>query len=124
MILYLIFGILTTAINIVVFDRCYSALLWPWQSANAFAWILSVLFAFITNKLFVFESKSFAAKIFWKEFFEFFAARLFSLGVDMLCMWLLLDIAHWNGLPAKIADNIIVIAINYVLSKLVIFRKK
>lgn len=124
MILYLIFGVLTTLINIVVFDRCYNGLFWPWQAANSLAWILAVLFAFLTNKLFVFESKSFAAKIFWMEFFSFFAARLLSLGVDMLCMWLLLDLAHWNGLLAKIADNVIVVIINYVLSKLVIFRKK
>jgi putative flippase GtrA len=124
MILYLIFGVLTTVLNIVVFDRCYYGLSWPWQAANTFAWVLAVLFAFLTNKLFVFESRSFEAKIFWKEFLGFLAARLLSLGVDTFCMWLLLDVFHWNALLAKIADNVVVVVINYILSKRIIFRKK
>ena len=124
MLLYLLFGVLTTLINIVVFDRCYYALRWPWQTANALAWVLAVAFAFITNKLWVFRSKSFRAGVFWRELAGFVAARLLSLGVDYACMWLLIDVLAWNGLLAKIVDNVIVIVINYVLSKLVIFRKK
>ena len=54
----------------------------------------------------------------------FRSARLFSLGVDYLCMWLLIDVLGWNELLSKIADNVIVVIINYVLSKLVIFKKK
>lgn len=124
MILYLIFGVLTTVINIAVFEGCYSVLLWPWQLANALAWILAVAFAFFTNKWFVFRSRSFQADVFWRELLGFLAARLFSLGVDYACMWLLIDVFTWGGLLSKIVDNVIVIAINYVLSKLVIFRKK
>lgn len=124
MILYLVFGVLTTVINIVVFEVCYNRLGWSWQAANALAWILAVAFAFITNKVWVFRSKSFQANIFWKELLGFLAARLFSLGVDYACMWLFIDILAWNGLPSKIVDNVIVVVINYVLSKLVIFRKK
>lgn len=124
MILYLIFGVLTTVINIAVFEFCYSALRWPWQAANALAWILAVAFAFITNKVWVFRSRSFQASVFWRELFAFVTARLFSLGVDYACMWLLIDLLAWNSLAAKAVDNVIVIAINYILSKLVIFRKK
>lgn len=123
-ILYLIFGVLTTAVNIAVFQAGYSALGWPWQIANALAWVLAVSFAFITNKLWVFRSKSFRADVLRRESAGFFAARLFSLGVDYACMWLLIDRLAWSGLAAKIADNVLVILINYVLSKLVIFRKK
>jgi len=123
-ILYLIFGVLTTVINIVVFEVCYKHLGWPWQSANALAWILAVAFAFITNKLWVFRSSSFQADVLWRELLGFLAARLFSLGVDYACMWLFIDMLAWNSLAAKCVDNVIVIAINYVLSKLVIFRKK
>lgn len=124
MLLYIVFGVLTTLINIAVFDRCYYALHWTWQAANALAWILAVTFAFITNKLWVFRSKSFGAGVLWRELLGFFAARLFSLGVDYACMWLLIDVLAWNELLAKIVDNVIVIGINYVLSKLIIFRKK
>lgn len=123
-VLYIVFGVLTTLINIVVFDRCYYALGWSWQAANAVAWILAVLFAFLTNKLFVFESKSFRAAVFWREFTGFFAARLLSLGVDYACMWLLIDVAGWNGLLSKIVDNVLVVVINYILSKFLIFVKK
>ena len=124
MLLYIVFGVLTTLINIAVFDRCYYTLRWTWQAANALAWILAVAFAFITNKLWVFRSKSFGARVLLRELSEFFAARLLSLGVDYACMWLLIDMLAWNGLLAKIVDNVIVVVINYVLSKLVIFRKK
>ncbi|WP_326974931.1 GtrA family protein [Caproicibacter sp. BJN0012] len=124
MILYLVFGVLTTVLNIAVFEFCYSALRWPWQAANALAWVLAVAFAFINNKLWVFRSSSFQADVFWRELLGFVAARLLSLGVDYACMWLFIDILAWNSLAAKAVDNVIVIAINYVLSKLVIFRKK
>lgn len=124
MLLYLIFGVLTTVLNIAVFEFGYSSLHWPWQTANALAWVLAVAFAFITNKLWVFRSKSFQAAVFWRELSAFVAARLLSLGVDYACMWLFIDLLAWNSLAAKAVDNVIVIAINYVLSKLVIFRKK
>lgn len=124
MILYLIFGVLTTVINIVVFEVCYNSLGWQWQAANALAWILAVAFAFLTNKLSVFRSKSFQANVFWRELLSFLAARLLSLGVDYACMWLFIDMLAWNGLLSKTVDNVIVVVINYVLSKLVIFRKK
>lgn len=124
MLLYLLFGVLTTVINIAVFERCYYALHWPWQLANALAWVLAVAFAFVTNKLWVFRSKSFRPDVFWRELAGFAVARLFSLGVDYACMWLLIDVLQWNELLAKTVDNVLVIAINYILSKLVIFRKK
>lgn len=124
MISYIVFGVLTTVINIAVFQAANKGLNWSWQAANILAWILAVLFAFITNKLCVFKSKSFQATILLKEFAEFIGARLLSLGVDYACLWLLIDVCHWDGLWAKIVDNVLVVIINYALSKLVIFRKK
>ncbi|MFU0831815.1 MAG: GtrA domain-containing protein [Oscillospiraceae bacterium] len=124
MILYLVFGVLTTVINLVVFEICYNHLSWSWQVANALAWILAVTFAFITNKVWVFRSKSLRKDVVLRELVSFFAARLFSLGVDYLCMWIFIDILLWSGLLAKIADNVIVVVINYIFSKLLIFRKK
>lgn len=124
MISYIIFGVLTTIINIAVFQAANRMLHWSWQAANILAWILAVLFAFVTNKKFVFKSKSTEPAVLGKEFAEFVGARVLSLGVDYLCMWLLIDACGWENLWAKIVDNFLVIAINYVLSKLVIFRKK
>ena len=124
MILYIVFGVLTTLINIGAFQRANGPLGWSWQAANIFAWVLAVIFAFFTNKLFVFKSKSFEASVLWKEFAGFIGARLLSLGVDYLCMWVLIDVGGWNELLSKVADNVIVVIINYVLSKLIIFKKK
>lgn len=124
MILYIVFGIGTTIINIAVFAGCLHVLHWSWPVSNAAAWILSVLFAFITNKLYVFRSKSFSANIFWRELAGFAAARLLSLGVDYMCLYMMITLAGWNELLAKILDNVIVVIINYVLSKFIIFNKK
>lgn len=124
MISYIAFGVLTTVINIAVFQIANGVLHWSWQAANILAWILAVLFAFLTNKLYVFKSKSFQAAVLWKEFVSFIGARLFSLCVDYACLWLLIDVSHCNELLSKIVDNVLIIIINYALSKLVIFRKK
>lgn len=123
MISYIVFGVGTTIINILVCGLCYDILHWDILVANTVAWILSVLFAFITNKLFVFRSKSFEKKLFLHELITFLAARLLSLGVDSLGMWLLVDQLHGNVWIAKIAMNVIVVIMNYVLSKLIIFKK-
>jgi len=96
---------------------------WDVLTANTVAWVLSVAFAFITNKLFVFQSKSFAAKLFWRELSTFVGARLLSLGVDSLGMLLMVNVLAWNDWLAKIIMNIIVIIMNYVLSKMIIFKK-
>lgn len=120
---YVIFGVLTTVINIAVCGICYDKLHWNVVIANSFAWLIAVIFAFITNKLFVFKSKSFEAAIFWRELITFLLARLLSLGVDDLGMWLLVDVLFSNVYVAKVIMNVIVVIINYVLSKLIIFKK-
>jgi putative flippase GtrA len=128
MILYLVFGVLTTVINIVAYTFLrprlpldeVSAVL----TANAIAWVLAVAFAFITNKLFVFQSKSFAARLFWWELITFVGARLFSLVVDEYCMYLLVTVLKAGDLFSKIVVNVLVVIINYVFSKLIIFKKK
>lgn len=124
MISYIVFGVLTTAVNIVSFGFFRTVLHWDLLAANTLAWILSVAFAFITNKLIVFKSKSFETKLFLRELVTFFGARLLSLGVDTLGMLLLVNVLAWNDWIAKIIMNIIVIIINYVLSKLIIFKSK
>ena len=120
---YGFFGVLTTLINIISFDLLDKAGVAVYL-ANFIAWVLSVLFAFITNKLFVFGSKSFKPMILFKEMFSFFLARVVSLGIDMGGMYLLLDVFKVKKLLSKIVVNVIVIVANYVFSKLFVFRKE
>ncbi len=120
---YGFFGVLTTLINIISFDLLDKAGVTVYL-ANFIAWVLSVLFAFITNKLFVFGSKSFKPMILFKEMFSFFLARVISLGIDMGGMYLLLDVFKVKKLLSKIVVNVIVIVANYVFSKLFVFKKE
>lgn len=123
-ILYLIFGGLTTLVNIGVYYLCDTILHWGTIASTIIAWFLSVIFAFITNKIFVFESKEISAKKLFFETVSFFACRGFSGLLDLAIMWTTVDLLHWNGLLMKIISNIFVIIINYVFSKWIIFRKK
>ena len=115
---YLFFGGCTTLINIITFWLLRLLKIGVYAS-NVVAWIVSVLFAFITNKLFVFESKGNALK----EGISFFVFRLLSLVFDMGIMYLLVDVFNWNDLLSKVLANIFVIIINYVFSKIFIFKK-
>lgn len=121
-IMYLVFGVLTTLVNIVSFyimDKCNINL----YVNNTIAWILSVLFAYITNKLFVFESKSLEPKVVIKEGLSFFGFRLISYFMDMFCIFIMVDIFSINKMISKIVGNVIVIIANYIFSKLFIFKK-
>ena len=123
MLSYIFFGVLTTVVNILSFGLLRDVLHWQLLAANTLAWILSVVFAFLTNKVFVFRSKSFAAKQVLREGISFVGARLFSLAVDTAGMWLLVNTLAWNDWLAKILMNVIVVIINYVFSKLFIFKR-
>ena len=123
LILYVIFGGCTTLINIVVYFLCRRWLQVPVVPADVLAWFISVVFAYVTNKLFVFESRSWRAAAVIKEAAEFLAARVFSLGVDVALLYVTVQLLGWWELPMKVAANVVVIIINYVLSKWIIFRK-
>lgn len=122
-ILYLLFGVLTTILNILVFWLCNDIVKIEYKISNIIAWILSVLFAFITNKLIVFKSKNHSKKETTKEALSFLAARIFSLIVDMALMVIMIDMMSLNSLIAKMIANVVVVIINYILSKFLIFRK-
>lgn len=126
-ILYVIFGGLTTLVNFVsfwVFNKILGEKFY--LVSNVIAWFISVVFAYVTNKLWVFESKSWAFKILLKEVPEFFAARLFSLGVEEGGLWLFVDIFGFDRysftvfnfevtgkLIAKVLLAVIVVILNY-----------
>ncbi len=123
-ILYGIFGVLTTVINIAAYAVCYKVLGIANIPSDIIAWIIAVLFAFITNKLYVFNSKDMTMKTFMPELIKFMAARLATLGVDLIIMYIGVDVMHGPEIIFKVAANVIVIILNYVLSKLVVFKKK
>ena len=124
LILYAVFGALTTAINIAVYALCYRALRLPNVPSNVIAWILAVLFAFVTNKLYVFESKSLDRGTVLRELVSFVSARLATGLLDLAVMFVGVDVLHGPDLVFKVSSNVIVIILNYVLSKLIVFRKK
>lgn len=119
-ILYLVFGILTTIINVISFWLCNDILKMNYKLSNIIAWLLAVAFAFITNKLIVFESK----QNILREGIVFFGARVFSLFVDMIIMIAMIDYLKIHALISKIIVNIIVVIINYIFSKYFIFQKR
>ncbi len=119
---YGIFGVLTTLVNYVsyiLFTRLFGVDIFI---SNLIAWLLSVIFAFVTNKLIVFNSKDLSIKIVAKEGFKFMMARVFSLLLDMLILYVMADVMGINDLIVKIISNVIVIIVNYVLSKFIIFK--
>ena len=124
LILYAVFGVLTTAINIAVYALCYRVLHLPNVPSNVIAWILAVLFAFVTNKLYVFESKSLARGTVARELASFVGARLATGLLDLAVMFVGVDLLHGPDLVIKVGSNVIVIILNYVFSKLIVFRKK
>ena len=124
LIMYGIMGVLSTIINIAVFALCEKVFGISALIGNIIAWLVAVIFAYITNKLFVFESKSFKKDVLVKEITSFTSARIFSLLLEEIIIYVMIDIMNINSLIVKVFSNIVVIIINYIFSKLVIFKKK
>lgn len=122
-ILYVFFGGLTTLVNIASYAILAHPLHIGTVPSTAVAWLLGVIFAYVTNKIWVFESKRTDFRSIAKEFISFFACRLFSGLVDLGIMWLFVDVLHFNDILIKIISNIIVIIINYVASKCFVFKE-
>lgn len=120
--MYLFFGVLTTVINIIVY---YIGTLLGLTTAiaNFIANVAAILFAYVTNKKFVFESKASTNKEKWAEFGKFVSARMATFVMDMILMIVLVDFLHFNNLICKILVNILVIVLNYVFSKIFVFKK-
>lgn len=121
---YLVFGVLTTLVNLVVYYLCYHL----WGVGNdisvVIAWVLAVLFAFFTNKPFVFESYDWSPKVLLPEAGSFFGCRLGSGMLELVLMHVTVEMLGWPGMLMKLLVNIIVVILNYVASKVLVFRKK
>lgn len=122
-ILYALFGLGATLINIAAFYLFCHVLNIGLIPANMAAWTLAFLFAFVTNKIWVFESRGWGGRKALKEFISFLLARLLTLALDTFLMWLLVNVSGMAGLSAKIIVNVVVIIINYAAGKLWVFRQ-
>ena len=120
-ILYLIFGVLSTIVSIGLYALCTRVFHFGYYISNFISWIGAVTFAYFTNKGMVFESE--ASTIFekLKEFIMFYLARVFTLLVELLLLKIGIDFIHINDLIVKVVANFIVIVLNYILSKFIIF---
>lgn len=117
---YIIFGILTTLVNIAVYLFFTKILGVNYLISNIIAWFLSVLFAYVTNRIWVFESEN---TNILKEIILFFSGRIFSGVVDTLLMFIFIDLLIVNDSISKIIIQIIVVVLNYVFSKLIVFKE-
>ncbi|HFL2528992.1 TPA: GtrA family protein [Clostridioides difficile] len=122
-ILYLFFGAFTTLVNIVSYLFFTRVILFDFMVANAFAWILAVLFAYVTNKFFVFDSKRIELRFLFREFLSFVSFRLLSGVIEMVIMYIMIDLFFVNDVIVKVFTNIVVIILNYLFSKMIIFKK-
>jgi putative flippase GtrA len=121
---YLIFGVLTTAVNYIVYLPCYNILGLSSSVSNVIAWAAAVVFAYLTNKPFVFCSHDWSAKTVIPELTKFVGTRLGSGGLETLMLLVAVDWLGMNGNLWKLVTSVLVVVLNYVGSKLLVFRKK
>ncbi len=127
---YLFFGFLAFVVNMAA----YAAAAWVLGADNekvelvliatAFAWIVSVLFAYWTNRTFVFKSRVTDKQGVWKEFTSFIGARIVTGVMELVIMYVMVDLLHIHDMLSKLVCNVVVIVSNYIFSKLWVFRKK
>ena len=121
--MYLIFGVLTTVVNYIVFLPIYNLLGISATVSNALAWVVAVAFAFLTNKPFVFRSNDWSWKTVGPELTKFVSCRIGSGVMETLILLVTVDILGWNGNLWKLVTNVMVVIVNYFGSKLLVFKK-
>ena len=122
--LYLVFGVLTTVVNIVAyfwldFNRLFNTVI-----NTSIAWVVAVIFAYVTNKKWVFESKVEGFKDNFKEMMSFFGCRIATGLMDVGIMFVFVDVLGYDDMIIKIASNVLVVILNYVGSKLLVFTNR
>lgn len=120
---YIVFGIITTFINIIIYYFFYEVLSLKNILSNILAWILSVIFAYLTNKNFVFKSYKRSIRDIIKEFFYFLLCRISTGGLDVILMYIVVEKLYFKAIIMKVFINFIVIIFNFFGSK-IIFKYK
>lgn len=121
---YLFFGVLTTVVSILIYWIFTKLFHVNYMISNVISWIGAVSFAYITNKIFVFKSKCDSDKDVIIEVYQFFKYRIFSLIIDILLMYLFVEIFNIDDMISKLIVQVIVIVLNYLFSKLFVFKNK
>ena len=129
LIIYVIFGAMATAVDWLVYLPLYNWMQWPdflapWTAtiSKAISWFVAMLFAFFTNKTFVFKSRSWSARVAWPEFMKFAGCRIGSGLLDMAAIMLTVDILGWNGNLMVVLVAVVIALINYFCTK-ILFKK-
>ena len=120
---YLVFGVLTTAVNYIIYLPCYNVLGLSGSASNAIAWVGAVAFAYLTNKPFVFRSHDWSAKTVVPELTKFVGCRVGSGVLETAIIFLTVDLLGWNGNVMKLLTSVLVVVLNYIGSKLLVFKK-
>lgn len=123
MILYLICGGCSTLVNIVAYYICAYPLALRTVPSTCYAWVAAVLFAYVSNKLWVFESRLSGFHEVAREMISFFSCRILTGLVDLAIMYIFVDVLYVNDVMVKIGSNAIVVVLNYLASKFFIFKK-
>ena len=121
---YLFFGVLTTVVNYVVYLPVYNIMGLSAALSNAIAWVAAVAFAYLTNKPFVFKSHDWSLKTVIPELTKFISCRVASGAAETLILLVTVDLLGWNGNIWKLLTNVLVVILNYIGSKLLVFKKK
>ena len=121
---YLFFGGLTTVVNYAVYLPCYNLLGISGAISNLIAWVIAVAFAYLTNKPFVFKSHDWSAKVVVPELAKFIGCRIGSGVLETAIIFVTVDCLHWNGNLIKLLTSVLVVVMNYIASKLLVFRKR
>ena len=121
---YLFFGGLTTVVNYLIYLPCYNLLHLSASVSNVIAWVVAVAFAYLTNKPFVFKSQDWSWKTVGPELAKFVGCRVGSGLLETAIIFLTVDFLLWNGNIWKLVTSVLVVILNYVGSKLLVFRNK
>ena len=121
---YLFFGVLTTVVNYLVYLPVYNFCHLSAAVSNMIGWVAAVIFAYLTNKPFVFRSHDWSAKTVIPELTKFVSCRVASGVMETVILLLTVDMLGWNGNIWKLFTQVLVVIINYVGSKLIVFKKK
>ena len=121
---YLVFGVLTTVVNYAIYLPIFNFCGISAAVSNMIAWVGAVIFAFLTNKPYVFHSHDWSAKTTLPELIKFVSCRVASGVLETVILFLAVDCMAWNGNIWKLVTQVLVIVINYVGSKLLVFRNK
>lgn len=123
-IIYLVFGVLTTLVNYIVYIPCLSIFKLSAAVANMISWIVAVAFAFVTNKPLVFRSYDWSMGTVIPELVKFVGTRITSGALETVILLVTVDILGWNGVIWKLITSVLVVVLNYIGSKLLVFRKR